>query len=794
MGQSSPQDQIKSNGPATAVSSPTPIAAPYSPAQWQRIYDLGKQVDRQLESDAVGLWIGGEPTFVSTTDFESWQWRTEALGEDKRNKAEALLQKLSDRLAPPGYLLHYGLGKTYGGEPGPRWALGCLWRTLPGPRGDQRLWTDPRWMAREGENHGTTTPDALRFLTDLADRLGIDPVQVMTAYEVDPEADARAEDKAERPPAGYVLPLLLVWDEEILRWASCPWQMIGRTKPQTHLDLLEGTVAIGLRLPSGLLVDTEDWCAEALAGLEQQAEIGPQPFTQAINSIRVALSAEVRNGTLRLFVPPLATPANFMLLVAAIEATAAALKIPVLLEGYPPPRGKGMEVFQVTPDPGVIEVNIHPASNWDELLVISKTLFEAAKQANLGTEKYSYNGQIQCSGGGAHITLGGATTEASPFVRRPDLLRSFLTYWNNHPSLSYLFCGPFVGPTSQAPRVDEARHESLYELEIAFQALKPFVEQPPEIVDRLLRNLLIDVTGNTHRSAFCIDKLYPLETPKLRLGLLEFRFFAMPPHEQMQMLEMLLVRAFTAWFWREPCTDPLIRWGTALHDRFLLPHYIRQDLRQVFADLRNAGFDFDPDWFEPFFAFRFPEYGAAQFTTLEGGKADLTLHHAIEPWHVLGEASFGGSTARAVDASMERIQVTLSLPDAAVMADSSYAVLCNGTPVPLQSTGEPNTWIAGVRFRAWELLQVLNPFVDPHVPLRFEVVDRATGQSIGACQYHTQNPNGELYDGLPKSTAEATERRTERFAIVPASAEPLPIKDLPLSEEYPSLLDLRRAV
>ena len=498
-----------------------------------------------------------------------------------------------------------------------------------------------------------------------------------------------------------------------------------------------------------------------------------------------------KSGVIYVFMPPLEHLEDYLDLLAAVEATAAELRVKIVLEGYPPPRDPRLKLLQVTPDPGVIEVNIHPVTNWKELVYNTEFLYNAAFESRLSAEKFMTDGRHTGTGGGNHFVMGGATPSDSPFLRRPEVLASLLLYWHNHPSLSYLFSGMFVGPTSQAPRVDEARNDQLYELEIAIEQIYKNRQlfgqsMPPWLVDRTLRNILIDATGNTHRSEFSIDKMYSPDSSTGRLGLLELRAFEMPPHPHMSSVQQLLLRALVARFWKKPYKAPASRWGTELHDRFMLPTFIQQDFADVIAEMNSAGYAFDPAWFAPHTEFRFPVVGSVQIASME-----LTLRNALEPWHVMGEEGAPGGTARYVDSSLERMEVHVT-----GMNQSRYVITCNGQALPMQSTGTVGEYVAAVRYKAWNPPSSLHPSIGVHAPLTFDIVDTWMKRSLGGCQYFVAHPGGLSYESFPVNAFEAESRRMSRFVAMGHTPGAMNIPPATIhvagSKEFPFTRDLRR--
>lgn len=820
------------------------VTKPYKQEQWDAIYNLGFKVDEDLLAHDVRLTMGGEPTFVSIDDMESAQWNSAADGEHKRELANNLSHKILQS-STTGGLLHHAQGKWYPGEPLPRWQTTIYWR-----KDNKPVWRNPDLLANMNKTYPYTPKDAKKFLSTLSLILGVSDENIIPAYE-DPiyyimkEAEMPLDidplkydlkDSLERKTIaqklsqgldeeiGYVLPLGYGHN----RWITSRWEF-----RRGHLFLSAGNSPIGLRLPLESLIikphieieksfETDLFnsypdLGDYASAVEKRAkELNDKTTEQNRYSafVRTGIATEIRDEKLCVFLPPIEDTEVFLDMIASIEQTAKMLNMCVILEGYEPPEDLRTDRIKVTPDPGVIEVNIQPAHSWKELSDNLLQLYEDARLCRLGTEKFMVDGRHTGTGGGNHVTIGAAKPSDSPLLRNPNLLRSLITFWQHHPGLSYLFSGAFIGPTSQAPRVDEGRLENLYELEIAFSQIPEHGEVPFWLTDRLFRHMLTDITGNTHRSEFCIDKLYSPDSSSGRLGILELRAFDMPPHSQMALLQMLLVRALVASFWKNPYKHKLVRWGTRLHDKFLLEHYVKQDIKEVVDYLNEQGYAFKLDWFDPFFEFRFPLYG---MTTV--GDMPVEIRAAIEPWHVLGEESSSHGTARYVDSSVERLQLKIQDFD-----EERYALACNGVQMPLSKTSVEGEYVIGVRYKAWQPWSALHPTIEVDTPLTFDIIDKWNDRSIGGFNYFVSHPGGRSYDSFPVNSYEAESRRINRYwdfnhsqgevveydPIVTAESnttfaneiqrtvvqksglKKLYYHEMPKNKEYPHTLDLRQ--
>lgn len=750
------------------------LSQPFTEDQLTDMANLGQKVDSLLVAQGIELTSGGEPTFVATDAVDSPEWNTEADSAHKQQLASKLADRLAGRFGT-GALVQHSQGKWYPGEPLPRWEKRVTWRKDGVP-----IWSDHTLLAKPENSFTYDIEVADRFMSHIAEELGLDPSYVVPLYEdplygiweesklpvdfVEPTDQELATSEGRRgfarsveslaTKAGYLIPLDRQHNSDT--WLTSHWPL-----RRERAYLLPGDSPVGMRLPLDSLPQ------EPETKLSPESDPDPSAPQRSLHTsrklqnvidaspvvIRKAFCVEVRDGNLFVFMPPLNNAQHGIDLISVVERAARAANVQLILEGYALARHNDIETLSVTPDPGVIEVNVHPASSFAEISTINRAVYKEAKECGLAAEKFQNDGRHTGTGGGSHITVGGTTPADSIFLKNPKLLSSLIRFWQNHPSLSYAFAGLFIGPTSQAPRSDEARFDCVKELEIALSEIERAETVPPWLADRALRHLLTDVTGNTHRAEICIDKLFNPDSATGRLGIVELRAFEMPPHHEMASLNHLLVRACIAKFALEPYTEPLIEHGSDLHDRFMLPHYLAQDLVEVCRELNTAGIDFDPAWFEPQFGFRFPSLG-----TIQVGSCELELKAALEPWPVLGEETNNGSTARYVDSSIERLQVKLSGHNA-----DRYQVLVNGNGLGMQLTGRKDEYIAGVRYRAWQPSSALHPTIGVHSPLTIELFDIETQTVVAAAKYHVIHPGGRNFEDRPRNESEAQSRLSSRF-------------------------------
>jgi uncharacterized protein (DUF2126 family)/transglutaminase-like putative cysteine protease len=783
------------------------VSKPHSEKEWESILLLGDRLDEKIHASDLRVTIAGQPTFVSIDDMESAEWNTETLGPSKRILASNFIRRLRARFAPGG-LLHFAQSE----EHSVGWAFQCFWRQDGVP-----IWKNVDLVANEETDYHVSSADSLLFSQTLARRLGIEKCSVIPAYKnssahlseerrLSANVDASHEEPQDESESARAARVLAAGEEEIvghvlpiqrehkasgMAWVSPAW--VPRSG---RLDLVPGETPMGFRLPPDLRAlsrDPADYASDVRGQnsmlQEQQDPISDpsahdpdwQREESAQGILRTTIAVQPRAGKLNVFLPELPELGSYLDLVGAVEETAQHLGIPVLVEGHPPPSDPRLNVIKVAPAPGVIRLQTHPGNSWREMVEITTGVYEEARQTRLGTEKFMLDGRHSGTGGGDHLLVGAPVTADSPFLRKPDLLRSLINYWQNHPSLSYLFAGAFIGPASQSPRVDETCRDALYELEIVFSQIPKEEAVPPALVDQLFRDILVDGSGDRQHAEFCIDKLYSPDERTGRLGLLELRAFEMPPHERMSLLQQLLLRALVADFWEKPYRRPLMMWGTELHDRFLLPHFVWQDFSDVIAELNRRGHTFELRWFAPQFEFRFPLIGEINYR-----ETRIELRRALEPWRVLRGTGSVGEMVRYVDSSLERLQVKAS-----GLAASRYGILCNRIPVPLHPSGTNGEYLGGVRYRAWLPPICLHPTIAVHTPLTFDLYDAWNHRAVAGCTYHVYNPGGQNPATFPINAYEAESRRLSRFSAqghTSGSFEPL---SLPKTKQFPFTLDLR---
>lgn len=729
----------------------------------------GRLADQKLAAQKLILTQGGEPTFVPQENSAP-EWNLAALGPEKLHYARKLARELAASLFKGGVVIQ-SFGKQYPNEPLPRWQV-SIYRSRKG----EPLWRDLDRLRLDQTKVKASDPAMpAKFIARLAQALDLESHE-LPAFEnlaaklqsIDSESTKRLlprfsrrerafisnplpQDRDETwqsyfEPAGWVLPL----SHEDGKWITGKWEL----PDDDDLVLIPGDSPVGLRLPLSELPE---------------------------DSLLSGLSVECRDGELIVFLPPLPSFKVFAELVRILETLATELDLPPLrLEGYNPPGHADAESIAFTSDPGVLEVNLPPAASWPAYARVIRGLFAATESIGMQGYKFQMSGRKVSTGGGAHIILGGPSIEQNPFIARPNLLSSFLRFLQNHPAMSYAFSGLFTGPSSQAPRIDESAYALPYELGITLKDLAAMAAPgDPVKIDAMLRNLLMDWNGNTHRAELSVDKFYNYNASNGQNGLIEFRAFEMVAEPDALLGPNLLLRALTACFAEKPYDAPIVDWREQLHDRYALPHFLRQDLHAIVTYLNGHGFAFPADTFDAQLDFRFPVI--TQFKT---DAMQWTLRHALEPWPVMGEHE---GTGRVVDSTTDRLELSVTgLPKDAVLGAT-----VNGIALPLTRLKD-GTAVAGIRYRLFDNPWGLQPQIKAHSPLRIEFHTGAKHRIVHAFEFLNWKRHGEGYDGLPADADAAAARVAERINLredlVGTSA---PIKETTNSARAPLTLDLR---
>ncbi len=698
-----------------------------NPKTASRTQTAAKAVERLLDSHKIRLTMGGEPTFVPL-EPDGDEWNTAALGPTKITFARRLAAELV-RTHHQGALVSQFYGKQYPGEPLPRWNI--IIHDLPG----RALWKEPARLLLGEPAHVHTDLTVGEAAAALASDLGL------TRY-LRPASESRPDE----PVRGWVLPL----DHVKGKWTSDDWGL----PPGAPVHPLHGDSSLGLRLPLGSLPE---------------------------GTLHRALTIEWKDGALEIFFPPLVLT-DYLKLLDRVAALAHKHDWrDLVISGYPPEKAGLLRQLILASDPGVIEVNTPPYPRWSQFAACVRKLHRAAAAVGMRAAKLHYNGNIHGTGGGAHICFGGPTPALSPILTLHHLLPGLVRFLQNHPCLGYLFSGQYIGPSSQAPRIDESTYEAVTELEIAFPGAAR-VAGNPYLFGMLFRDLLMDRTGNTHRAELSIDKMWNTFAPNGTTGIVEFRAIESTPGPEDLNLIALLLRAIIARLAVQPYTRPFVRFGHSLHDRYFLPVFLRDDLLTVLADLKRHGIPINPALFDPFLQFRLPLYGV-----LRAGVDRLEVRHALEAWPLLGEQPSGAFTARFIDSSTERLEFRTTSA-----AAKRAKLIVNGREVPLKQHG--SHMIAGFRFRAFYRVPALHPHIPSQSPLTLAWTDRRTGKVLDAAVWHSWQPNGEPYSHRPRDEKEADQRRAERWIPCPALiGRPLKSRPLP-SDPDRYTHDFRRVV
>lgn len=699
-------------------------------------HDLGKTspaLDRELEAtiaahdqateEGTKVWLGAEPTFTDRLS-EAPEWLSEALGEDKEQRARALLTALHQ--AHPGAVCLRTLGRQYAREPKPRWCYG-----LYAKRDGRPVWSGPPDRLVDGE----PTPANLARLPSL-----------------------RASLAEALRAAGWAAETVACAEGESVRFVCRRDGSIGCCDPSVDPRLGRATIHEGVIEGAGLVDELAD-DGNLLVLLHAGSGAGDGDES---NSFWVEL-------------PSFSGVETFLEFLVVLARASTAFGVESLgLRGFPPPVDASVAWTTLTPDPAVLEVNQAPQPDMDSFHRANRLLFELAERSGLSPYRLQYNGAVSDSGGGGQLTIGGSSPSESPFFSEPKLLPRLIRYVIRHPSLSYWFATQYVGGSSQSPRPDEGVRESFLELDVALEHLERLDSVSPEVLWGTLRHFLADSSGNPHRSELNIEKLdNPFLPGRGRQGLVEFRALSMAKNLQLATARALLFRGIVVMLSREDKVSELVDWGDELHDRFALPFYLALDLAEVFTDLAAAGLGLG-DALEALLLDR--EESVLGVADFEGCR--LRLEQALEFWPLVGDvASQEGGGSRLVDASTSRLQVLLTAdgPDAEAKLDA-LKVSVNGHWLPLDRAplAEPTVRVLGLRYRSFVPWNGLHPALGAESGIDVKV-QHASGRNLRV-KLHPWRPSGDAYPGLPSDLQDAAARRLERAVIrikeSPQKAEP----------------------
>ncbi|MCA9136191.1 MAG: transglutaminase family protein [Planctomycetales bacterium] len=720
--------------------------------------------DRLVAETGIDLWLGAEPTFTDRHSNDP-HWQTTALGCGKEAKARQFACRIANQT--PGCVILRTLGRQYPGESTPRWNFGIFSR-----RDGRPVWSGPTdpMVVHQINGTGCTTADSERDRTEELLRDGASDIDEVGVKELADRLRLQlAKDligagfavEMNLPDASWGVRLLFADDSERLQsdWESDP----AVTRPPIQSQAIPVTGATDELAARGVFLVS--------IGLAESSYIEDQA------SIQVEL-------------PDFDHFEHWQILMDLLGTAANRCGVPsMILTGFPPPVSKKVSFTTVTPDPGVIEVNMAPCRDLVSFYQVQQQLHYAANEIGVSSYKLLFNGEVVDSGGGQHLTFGGPTAESSPFFQRPRLLPSLVAYLNRHPALSYWFAVRSVGSCGQQPRSDEVSPESFDGLAVSLDRLFIVGRMEPGLIWSSLRQFLCDRFGNTHRCEVNIEKLWNVNSPTRGcLGLVELRAFRMTRTAEDAAAIAALMRTLVAWLSTRVDEIKLVEWGSRLHDRFSLPYYLLRDLDTVIAELNAGGFVIEDPIAE-----RLTDDAPIVIGKHDLGPATIKIRQAIEFWPVIGSENGEEGTFRMMDSSTQRVELMLELPESTRVSDhADWSLEIRGFDVPWVVEEEPRqvVLLRGVRYKTFDSETTVTPLVKAIDPMEFIVTNRSMHRSWRIRLYNWE-PNQLPYDGLPSDLEVAQNRREERVLVDEIDEVPIgkPIRTSAITEHC---VDLRR--